>query len=476
MMKRASITGIFFLFVSLGALAQSNSYTLEQCIETAIKNNIQIQQGELKTQAAEVAYKQSKANLLPTVNGNINHGMNQGRNIDPFTNTYVNQKINYAGYGIGSSLVLFNGLSKQNSIRQYGYAYDASKMEQQQEKDNLALNVILAYLQVLSNEDIVELAKRQLEVSRKQVERLEVLNKEGAINPSLLYDLKGLLKDNELTVVNNQNALASSKLTLAQLMNLPFDNSMKLDRIGMEELLDKYPYSSAEVYDNAIRALGLVKAADLRKKSAAAALKSVRGTLYPTLFLNGNINTTYSSAASREVLLNSTEISTSNYVVVNGSKVPVMTKINNYSSERIIYGSQLKNNLFSNIELSLRVPIFNSLQTRNRIKLATIELKNVELEEDNTKLQLRQEIERSYLNMSNAWERYKLSQEQAAAYAESFRVADVRFNSGVGTSVDFLIAKNNLDRANINLVMAKYDYMLRKRILEYYYGNRRNME
>ena len=469
MMKRALIIGFFSLLASLSTLAQSNSYTLEQCIETAIKNNIQVQQGELKTQAAEVAYKQSKANLFPTVNGNINHGMNQGRNIDPFTNTYVNQKINYAGYGIGSSLVLFNGLSQQNNIRQYGYAYDASKMEQQQVKDNLALNVILTYLQILSNEDLVELAKKQVEVSRKQVERLEVLNKEGAINPSLHYDLKGQLKGDELAVVNNQNALATSKLTLAQLMNLPFDNSMQLERIGMEGLLEKYPFSSAEVYNNAINELALVQAAKLRKKSAAAALKATRGGLYPSLYLGGNVNTTYSSAASREVLLNSSEISTSNYVILNGSKVPVMTKANNYSSERIIYGSQLKNNLFSNIELSLRIPIFNSLQARNRVKLANIELKNVELAEENTKIQLRQEVERAYLNMSNAWERYKISLEQVAAYAESFRAAEVRFNAGVGTSVDYLLAKNNLDRANMNLVMVKYEYLLRKRVLDYYY-------
>jgi outer membrane protein len=404
------------------------------------------------------------------VNGVINHGMNQGRSIDPFTNSYVNQKINYAGYGVGSSIVLFNGLSQLKGIRQYQYAYDASKMELQQAKDNLALNVILAYLQVLSNEDLVELSMKQVEVSRKQVERLEVLNKEGAINPSQLYDLKGQLKDDELMVVNNRNALATSRLTLAQLMQLPYDPSMKIERIGMEELLQKYAPSVADVYNNAINALALVKAAKLRTESAAAAVKALKGTLYPTLLLNGNVNTTYSSAASKDVLLNSTEISTSNYVVVNGSKVPVMTKVNNYSSERIDYRSQLNNNIFSNIELSLRIPLFNSLQTRNRVRLANIELKNVTLTEENTKIQLRQEIERAYLNMSNAWERYSIIQEQVSAYTESFRAADIRFNAGVGTSIDYLIAKNNLDRANLNLVTARYDYVLRKRILDYYYG------
>lgn len=473
MRKRLSFIVGFCLLFSLASPAQSNSYTLEQCIETAIRNNIDVKQRELQSRSAEVAYKQSKTNLLPTVNGVVNHGMNQGRSIDPFTNSYVNQKVNYAGYGIGSSVVLFNGQSQFKSIKQYQFAYDASKMELQQAKDNLALNVILAYLQVLSNEDLAEVSRNQVEVSRKQVERLEVLNKEGVINPSQLYDLKGQLKDDELTAVNNQNALATAKLSLAQLMQLPFDPAMKVERIGMEELVQKYAPSVDEVYNSALKELSLVKAAELRTESAAAAVKALKGTLYPTLLLNGNLNTNYSSAASREVLLNSSEISTSNYVVVNGSKVPVMTKINNYSSERIDYKSQLKNNVFSNIELSLRIPLFNSFRTRNRVKLANIELKNVALAEENTNIQLRQEIERAYLNMSNAWERYTISQEQVTAYAESFRAADIRFNAGVGTSVDYLIAKNNLDRANMNLVMAKYDYVLRKRILDFYYGSLR---
>ncbi|MCU7548579.1 TolC family protein [Chitinophagaceae bacterium LB-8] len=461
----------FFLLFSMASRAQSSSYTLEQCIETAIRNNIEVKQRELQTQSAEIDYKQSKTNLFPTLNGVINHGINQGRSIDPFTNSYVNQKVNYASYGLGSSVVLFNGLSQQKSIRQYQYASDASKMELQQVKDNLSLDVILAYLLVLSNEDLVELSKKQVEVSNKQVERLEILHKEGAINPSQLYDLKAQLKDDELTAVNNQNALAIAKLNLAQLMQLPFDSAMKVERIGMEELVQKYGPSLADVYNNAVNELALVKAARLRTESSAAAVRAIKGTFYPTLLLNGNLNTNYSSAASRDVLLNSTEVSSSNYVIVNGDKVPVVTKVNNYSSERIDYNSQLRNNVFSNIELSLRVPLFNSFQTRNRVKLANLELKYVTLTEENTKIQLRQEVERSYLNMNNAWERYKISQEQVAAYTESFRAADVRFNAGVGTSVDYLVAKNNLDRANMNLVMAKYGYLLRKRILDFYYGS-----
>ena len=222
------------------------------------------------------------------------------------------------------------------------------------------------------------------------------------------------------------------------------------------------------MYNNATNGLAIVKAAELRRKSAEAAVKVSRGALYPTLALGGNLNTNYSSAATQETFTNITETPTSNYVLINGTKQPVIVPRENFTSEKINYSSQLSNNISSNIGVILRVPIFNSFTARNRVKLATIDLKNASLVTQNTKVQLRQDIELAYVNMGNAFERYKILIEQVAAYSESFRAAEVRFNAGVGNTVDYMIAKDNLDRANINLVSAQYDYLLRKRILEFY--------
>ncbi len=455
-----------------GAQQGGKQLTLQQCIETAVQNNIEVKQSGLEVQAAGVTYSQSKTNRLPTVNGSVIHGVNQGRSIDPFTNSYVNQTINYASYGLGSDVVLFNGLNLKNTVRQNAYAYNASKMDLQQTKDNLTLQVILAYLQVLNNEDQLELARKQTAVTQQQVERLEILNKQGAISPPQLYDLKGQQKDGELNIVTAKNTLETSKLNLLQLMNLPYDASIKLERVGMEELLSRYESTADDIYQAALEQLALVQAAELRTKSAEAAIKATKGLYAPTLFLNGNVNSNYSSIATRDVLVNSVEVPTSNYVELNGSKIPVMTKQPNFTTQKIGYSDQLKNNFFSNVAVGVRIPIFNSLQTKNRVKLATIKYKNQELVEENTKLQLRQEIDQAYLNMNNAWERYKVLLEQVAAYAESFRAAEVRFNAGVGTSVDYLIAKNNADRASANLIMAQYDYLLRKKVLDYYKGIR----
>ncbi len=467
-MKREIATGLmFFLIINQSLLAQTK-LTLQESIDIAIKNNIEVKQRDLLAESAKVNYKQAKTNLFPTVNGNISHGINQGRSIDPFTNSFVNQKINYARYGVGSDVILFNGLTLQNAIKQNAFAYDAAKMELQQAKDNLTLAVILAYLQVLSNEDQVVLSNQQVMVTQVQIDRLEKLNREGAINPPQLFDMRGQQKEAELNRVTAQNALASSKLTLTQLMNIAYDPSLTLEKIDEGELLQKFPSSFEEVFNNATDALAIVKAAELRRKSAEAGVKLSRGALFPTLALSGNLNSNYSSGASQDIFTNITEEPTSGYVVIGGNKQPVFVSQRNFATQKINYSNQLKNNVASNIGISLRLPIFNSFVARNRIKLATINLKASSLTLENTKIQLRQEVEQAYLNMSNAFERYKILLEQVAAYGESFRAAEVRFNAGVGTSIDYMIAKDNYDRSNINLVSAKYDYLLRKRILEFY--------
>lgn len=453
----------------VGTMAQG-TITLQQAIQTAVKNNIEVRQRGTDVQAAEVDYRQAKANLLPTLNGNIYHGGNRGRSIDPFTNRYVNQQVYYANYSLGSTAVLFNGASLQNNIRQNAYALDAAKMDEKQVQENLTLNVILAYLQVLNNEDIVALSKQQVVVSQRQVERLEKLHKEGAVSPPLLYDLIGQTKAEEVSVINARNTLESSKLELARLMNVSYNPDMKLERINVEEQLAHYTASASEVYQKAEQQLAVVKASVLRRKSAEAAWRVARGERLPVLFLNGNVNTNYSSIATKEIFLNSIETPTNDYVIMNGSKAPVISKQNNFSSEKIGYASQLKNNIFSNVELGLRIPIFNGHVARNRVRLASIEVKNSELAEENTRQQLRQEVDQAYLNMASAWDRYKVLQEQVDAYTTSFRAAEVKFNAGVGTSIDYLTAKNNLDRAALNLLIAKYDFLLRKKIVTYYEG------
>jgi outer membrane protein len=473
-MKKTIIATFSFLVLGCTVIAQTRQLTLQQCIDSALARNLQIKLRGLQIETAAVNYNQAKAARLPDVNATIDHGIQQGRSIDPFTNAYVNQKVNYAGYSLGSGITLFNGLSLKNNIRQNAYAADAARMDKQQEQDNVTLNVILAYLQMLNNEDLAALSKAQAGVTQQQVNRLEILNREGAISPPILFDLRGQLKGEEAAVVNALNAVEVSKLTLLQLMNLPYDSTITIAREGLENTVAPYEATADAVYKAAIERMAVVKATALRKQSAEAAVKVWRGQLYPSLSLGGNATSNYSSLASTENLAGSSDVNTGAYVLINGGKTPVMATQNNYVSQKIPYSNQIRNNVFTNVGITLRVPLLNGLQTRSRIRLAQIDVKTAALAEENTRLLLRQAIEQAHLNMINSWKRYNVLLEQVAAYAESFRAAEVRFNAGVGTlvtySVDYLLAKARLDNANLNLIVAKYDYVLRTKVLDYYRG------
>ena len=463
---------IFFscciMAASLIAKSQTNTVSLKQAVETGIKNNLDVKQRDLQMQVAAVNHRQSKANLFPALEGFANHGINQGRSSDPFTNSFINQSINFAGYGLNTSVVLFNGLAIQSNIKQNNLTYEATRLELQQEKDNLTLNIILAFLQALNNQDLLTQSRNQADVSRQQVERLEILFKEGAIAPGQLYDLKGQLAQDELAIVNNQNALNASRLALAQLMNVPYDKNIQLERLPIDQFSTNYDVTPEAIYQQALEKLAIVRAAELRNRSAEKAIKAAKGDFYPSLILSGNVTTNYSSAAARDIFLNRTEEPTSQYVLINGIKTPVISPRENFEAQKIKYNEQLDNNLFTSVALGLRIPIFNNLQVRSRVRIAQINQKNTEYIEQTTRTQLSQAIEQAYFNMTAAQDRYKATTDQVEAFKESFRAAEIRFNEGVITSVDYIIAKNNLDRANLNLISARYDYVLRTKILDYY--------
>ena len=438
-MNRVISCFFFFLLTAISTRAQY-TLTLQQCIDSSLAHNIPVKQYELLAQSAQVNWKQARMNLLPDLNDNISNGLNSGRSIDPFTNTYVTQSVNTATYGMNSGLTVFNGLTLQNRIRETASAYEASRMEWQQQKDELVLNVILSYLTVLNNEDRVQVALKQTEISQQAVDRLTVLNNQGAIKPSDLSDLKGQLMNDQLAVLTAKDQLETSKLLLAQWMNKPYDTHMKLERINVEEALTAYAGTPDDVYQSSLNQFAQVKAVELRRKSAEYSVKTARGQLYPSVSVGAGINTNYSSIAQS-------------------------------GGQKISYTNQLRNNRYTSVGVGVSIPIFNGSFARNRIKLADINLRNNELVEENTRLQLRQLIDQAYLSMTNAFERYKVLLDQVNAYQESFRAAEVRYQAGVGTSIDYLTAKDRLDRANVNLLNAQYDYILRKRILDYYRGS-----
>ena len=456
--------------ISISGYAQNGSFSLQQCVETALNNNIPVKQNELLLQSARADWQRAKANLLPDLNGNWGYGWNQGRAIDPFTNGYIDQRFSSSGAGLSAGLTLFGGLQLQNLIRQTGYAYHASEMEWQQSKDKLTLEVLLAYLTVLNNEDTWKIMFEQAGITRKQVERLTVMVNEGAVGSYLLSDMKGQLSGDELAAINNYNALQTAKLNLSQLMNITYNRNMQLERLPEAELLEMYSNNPTEIYTASLQNLAQVKAADLRVKSMAKGVQVAKSGYYPYLRLNGNLNTNFSSISARSVPTTVTEVNTGQYVLIDNIKNPVLQQQQHYTAQKISYNSQFKNNLGSYVGLSLSIPIFNNLQVSTNIKKAKLSEKNAIYEAENTKLILKQSIEKAYQDMTSAYERYKVLQEQVIQYKESFRSAEIRFSLGTIVSTEYLLTKNNYDRAKLNLTQTWYEYIFRTRILDFYQG------
>jgi outer membrane protein len=325
----------------------------------------------------------------------------------------VDQSLSFADYNVNANYYLWNAGSIRNNIRANSLSYDASKMDLQQQKDNTTIAVILAYLQVLNNQEQLNAAQQQVEVTRKQVERNEILNKSGALKyPSDLYDLKGQLGNDELNVVNIKNTLETSKVNLSQLMNVPYSSSMELEKINTEAELSVYNGNAQMIYQQALENLAMIKAVDLRQESALKAVKSAKGQLYPSVVFNGNLATNYSNTASVQNFVSSTDAPTDSYVLLNSNKVPVYSPQAVYEQQKISYGNQWKNNFNSSFSIGLQIPILNGLTSRSNLNRAKIDVKRSAINAKSTKTQLQQAVEQAYVNMSSAFQRYQTLTQQ----------------------------------------------------------------
>jgi len=427
---------ILFLSGFITAQAQQgNIITLKQCLDIAIKNNLTVKQDSLTTEQARIGYVQSKDNLFPSITGGASRDFTSGRALNPITNAYITQSVISDNYNVQGSVTLFNGLALQNAIKQASLAYQSGKMAFQAAKDIVTINVITNYLQVLDAIEILNQDSSQLAVARENVERSEILEKQGDNKfASDVYDLRGSFQVSKVNLVIAQNSLNSAMLNLFQLMNIRYNKGTQLQPLNAEELQGNNEVTSDQVYNTALQQLAEVKAASLMRQSAEKGLQYAKGMLYPSLALGSGIGTNYS----------------------------------NLNSET--YYSQFRNNYGTYVQLGLNIPIFTNHIKKNAVALAKINLLNTLYVEDNIKIQLKQNVEQAWYNMTAAFNRYQALQDETKAFTESFRISKIRYEAGVLNSVDYVTSKNNMDAANLNLISAHYDYFIYSKILDYYQG------
>lgn len=486
-MKKVKLFAIAALVLSsIGGSAQNqpqaqptdNVWSLQECIDYALAHNLTIGQSRLLVETNQAAFTQSVAGLLPTASVSTGFSWNAGRSINPVENVFTDASFQNHNISAQASLNLFGGLQQQNLIRQNKTLLEASKGNLKQSRNDAALNVALAYLQVLNTYELIQVAIGQVELSKQQAGRAERLAQAGSIPQVDFLTLQGQLANDEALLVTAQNNHEIAKLTLMQQMNLPVQANFQVETIAIANPdVQPYELDVNEIYNTALKTQPGIEGAELQIRGAQLGVAVARGAYYPSVSLDANAFTRYSSAnryfetssSQRQTLAEPEEIGF--FSDANGVRRPVFTDIG-FTEIRTPaenpYSRQIKNNISQSLSVNMFIPILNGWQARNRVSRAVIQQKQAELDAQTLKVTLRQNIEQAYNNMVIASRRFVAFQTQVNALTTALRAAEIRLTAGASNQVDFTLAKQNLSVAQSNMVQSKYDYVFRTKVLDFY--------
>ncbi|TVZ25834.1 outer membrane protein [Gillisia sp. Hel_I_86] len=460
---------LVLITTSLNAQNTKNQgLSLEECIQIALDNNINLKRSYLQAKTERLNFRGTKSRVLPAINGSYSYAVNKGRSIDPYTNDVIDQQFSYSNAGLRLNAPIFNGFELRNSIQRDRYNMEAAQAEKEATKQQLILDVTLAYFQVLNTRDLWELTKLRLESTIKQTNRIKSLNDEGAGNPADYTDIKGQLNNDQSAVIAAKNNMQQSQLNLAQLLNV--DTEVKVTEFHALAEIKKHELSAEEIYLESLENLQVFDGQRLRIKATKEDIAVARSIFVPDISLFAQLNTNYSSLAS---LLNETGtqvLETGGFISINEIAYPVLANESQFSQQDISYFDQLDNNLSSVAGISMDVPIFNGFRGKRSVALKKIQMEDAKLQLENTKNEYFQAIKLAYSDMEAAYENYFVLRDQVRAYEHSYEVNEIRFTDGVSNIVEYIISKNNLDRSMINQTNAKYEFLIRIKILEYYRG------
>lgn len=470
-MKVQHLVVLAFLFTGAGQLQAQEVLTLEQCIDHAMENNLQLKQSRLNVDRALYNKDRATADFLPSLNGGASYGFNYGRRIDPFTNQFATNTVESTNLFANASLTLFSGLTKVNTLKQSKYTWLASQKDVAGAENNLRLNITTAYLNVLFAEELLLIAENQLETTRQQVDRTETLVEAGQLPRASLYDLQSQMASEELNQVNADNDLNLAKVSLIQLLQLegvqPEDieiSAPNIDQLEPQTLL----VGPDEVYQAALSLMPEIQAAEFRIEGSRAGLAAAKGQHSPTLSIGGSIGTGYSglNVEQEQVGFESFPIG-----VVQSTGETVITQQPVFESAGVRpYNEQFTDNFNRNFAFNLNIPIFNGWQVRTAVKQARIDLESAQIAMDENKNALYQDIQRAHADAIASFKQYVSSQKAVEALQENYQYAEARFEQQAINAVEFFDFKTRLTNAESNLAQAKFNYLFRTKILDFYQG------
>lgn len=459
----------------LPASAQSeggNRWSLQKAVDYALEHNLQVKLSALNAEVSKINLRENRAAQLPNLTGNVSESYNTGRSIDPFTNNFVEQKIWATNTSLNSNVTLFSGFQVQNQIQQGRINLQASEADLAKAKNDMILNIVTAYMQVLFNDELLTTAKLNLSTSQSQALRTEKLYKAGSVAETNLLEINAQVASDELNVINAQNNKDIAELNLMQLLDLQDKSNFEVEKPQMSEPDQSVITFNAEsVFETAQQTQPEIKAADLKARAAMKGVDVARGAYYPRLILAGSITTGYSSARQSTTFAGIVNSPSTFYLDPNGgSPTTIYTPTPTFISSDYPFGKQFSDNIGRSVSLNLSVPIFNRFQARYAVQRSLVNVRTAELNLQIEKNTLRKKVEQAFADATAAQKKYVAAKKQLESFEKAFKNSEIRFNNGILNSTDFNVSKNNFIKAQSDIIQAKYDYTFKLKILDFYQG------
>lgn len=417
-----------------GSIRAQQGWTLDRCIDYALENNIQIRQSDIAARTRDVDLNSARSNRLPGVSASASQSWSFGRSLT-IDNTYANTNTASTSFSIGTDMTLFAGGRISGNIQNARLGLDAAMADLERIKDDVRVQVAQAFIQIVYNRSILDVAQGQVTIDSMQVERLTALAAIGKASSAEVASQRATLAQSQLSVTQAQNNLNMSILTLTQLLELPSPEGFDVIQPDADDIEFSIPDSPEQIYAQALDIKPAVKSEEIRLQQAANSIDIAKGGYYPTLSLSAGAGTGYYTSSNR-------------------------------TSDN--FGSQMKNNFGPHVGLNLSIPIFSRNSNRNSVRSAQLSMMNQEMQLDNVKKQLYKEIQQAYYNTVSSKSRYESSQEVEVSAQESFQLVQAKYEGGKASITEFNESKNRLVTAQADVIKYRYEYLFNTALLEFY--------
>lgn len=420
--------------IAIGSMqAQNKKWSLEECIDYAVRHNLEVRQGQNQVEKLKVERSTLKNSFLPDLNAGTSQKFDFGRSLNR-SNTYEDNNTQSSSFSVNTEVPLFTGFRRSASVARNKFDLLAAEAHREWIENDLSLSITGCYFQVLLNKEILHIAKEQIKLTKEQESKTILLVENGKAPQSQLYDVRAQLADDELTATEANNSLRMSVLELMQLMELKGEETFDIDSLN-KGLLPTDSLLPEDIFASAVSCMPQIRQAYYSLQSNRKAVKVAQSGYYPTLAFGAGIS--------------------SGYYHSEGSLNPS-------------FSQQFRNNMQKSIYLSLSIPIFDRFSTRNQVRSARIDENNARLSLENEKKTLYKEIEKAYTDALSAWEKLQSTAKAVAANREAHRYALEKYAAGKSAVYEYNEIKMKLADALSKQSQAKYTYLLKEKVLAFY--------